>query len=199
MKTEQSQILVKNMETKADIRKRVLQVRNNLTKKEWEEKSQMILAKVISHPVFLEAEEIYCYVDFRNEVETKRLIEFCWEKKKNVAVPKIEENQMNFYYINSWEDVSSGYFGILEPHTMQSAEGKSVCVIMPGAVFDKNCNRIGYGKGYYDTYLQKHAEYNTIALAFDLQIEDYIPSEEHDIRPQTIITEEYTYVNEFTK
>ena len=182
------------METKQDIRNRVLKLRNNLSKKEWEEKSQKIVENVTAHPVFLSAEEIYCYVDFRNEVGTKRLIEKCWEMNKKVAVPRIEGSKMEFYYIKSWSDVRSGHWGILEPYTDQRAEANLACVITPGAVFDKCRNRIGYGRGYYDTYLYNHPSYNTIALAFDLQILDDIPFEEHDIRPQMIITEEHIYV-----
>ena len=191
---EQSQILVKNMETKADIRKHVLELRNRLSKMEWEEKSQRIFRKAVSHPVFINAEEVYCYVDFRNEVETKKLIQMCWQMDKKVAVPRIDGKEMRFYYIDSWKDLSSGHWGILEPHTKKEAEGESVCVVMPGAVFDKTCNRIGYGKGYYDTYLQEHPNYQTMAFAFEFQIADKIPAEEHDIRPQIIITEEHIYV-----
>ena len=70
------------METKQDIRKRVLEKRNYLNKQEWEEKSDKIFEKVITHPIFLHAEEIYCYIDFRNEVATRKLIETCWKLKK---------------------------------------------------------------------------------------------------------------------
>ena len=187
------------MEAKQDIRKRVLEKRNGLNKQEWEEKSDMILEKVISHPIFLRAEEVYCYVDFRNEVATRKLIEKCWECEKKVAVPKIEGKKMTFYYISSWMDLSAGHWGILEPQASEEAKGESVCVIMPGAVFDKKRNRIGYGKGYYDTYLHEHPRYETIALAFELQVEEEIPYEAHDILPQIIVTEEQVYDEKFAK
>lgn len=181
------------MEAKKDIRKRVLDIRNSLSKRDWEEKSHIIIEKVTSHPIFLEAEEIYCYINFRSEVNTRNLIEQSWKMNKKVAVPKIENQEMKFYYISSWEDVSSGYWGILEPHTNQIANGTSGCMIMPGAVFDKARNRIGYGGGYYDKYLKIHPSFKTIAIAFELQIENQIPCEEHDILPQLIVTEEKTY------
>ena len=182
------------MVTKADIRKSVLEKRNCLDKQEWEEKSSIIFEKVISHPIFLKSEEVYCYIDFRNEVGTRKLIEACWSFGKKLAVPRIEGHSMKFYYISSWEDISKGHWGIIEPHTESLAEGENVCVVMPGAVFDKKRNRIGYGRGYYDSYLHKHLEYKRIALAFELQMEDEIPAEEHDILPNIIITEEQIYV-----
>ena len=181
------------MEAKQDIRKHVLAVRNALTMEEWNEKSMQIFSKIIAHPFFLESEEIYCYIDFRNEVGTRRLIETAWKIHKKVAVPKIEGNEMQFYYIDSWDDVSVGRWGILEPSNARLAEGKSVLVIMPGSVFDINLNRIGYGGGYYDKYLSKHDEYTSIALAFEFQIFDSIPTEIYDIKPQCVITEEKIY------
>lgn len=181
------------MEAKKDIRRCVLEIRNSLTKKEWEEKSLVIYDKLISHPFFLESEEIYCYIDFRNEVGTKKIIETAWDMNKKVAVPKTEEKQMNFYYIHSWEELEEGRWGILEPKNGQLAEGKNVCVVLPGSVFDKNRNRIGYGRGYYDSYLEQHADYKKIAIAFELQILDEIPTEMHDVKPQCIITEETIY------
>ena len=53
------------MESKKDIRKRVLQKRENLTHREWEEKSRLIYDKVVSHPFFLQTDTIYCYIDYR--------------------------------------------------------------------------------------------------------------------------------------
>lgn len=180
------------METKKDIRKHVLEMRSNLSKEEWQEKSSIIYERLIMHPFFQKSDELYCYVDFRNEVETRKIIEKAWQLNKKVAVPKISDG-MNFYYITAWDEIEPGHWGILEPSTGRLAQGENVCVIIPGAVFDLCKNRIGYGKGYYDSYLKAHSDYKTIALAFQLQILDEIPTESHDICPQVIITEENLY------
>ena len=60
------------MDTKRDIRKRVLSYRDSMDKKEWEENSRKIQDCVLTHPFFLESNNIYCYVDYRNEVVTKK-------------------------------------------------------------------------------------------------------------------------------
>ena len=60
---------------------------------------------------------------------------------------------------------------------------------MPGVAFDRNKNRIGYGKGFYDSYLTLHSQFDTIALAFDCQIVESIQTESHDIIPHYLITE----------
>lgn len=181
------------MESKKDIRKRVLNIRNLLEKEEWEEHSDKIMKAVAAHPFFLKADEIYCYVDFRKEVATKKLIEEAWKLSKKVAVPKIEDGTMNFYYIESMEELTTGYYGILEPKSKKAANGNQVLVIMPGSVFDKERNRIGYGKGYYDRYLAVHPDYHTIAIAFDFQVLDEIPTDAYDIKPEVLITEDKVY------
>lgn len=66
-------------------------------------------------------------------------------------------------------------------------------MIMPGVVFDINCHRIGYGKGFYDRYLNRYPTLDKIALAFDLQIVDHIEAESHDVNPQSVITESRIY------
>lgn len=182
------------MVKKQDIRKNVLHQRNLITEKEWNEHSQEIYKKVVTHPFFLNADEIYCYIDFRREVGTRRIIEEAWRLGKRVAAPRIESSEMNFYYIDSYSELESGYFGVLEPTGKEKAEGKQVLVIMPGAAFDKERNRIGYGKGYYDRFLVKYHTYRTLALAFELQMVSDVPNEPFDVKPDQIITEEKIYV-----
>lgn len=182
------------MESKKGIRESVLAVRKCLSEKEWIEKSCLIFQTVISHPFFLNSDEIYCYMDYRNEVETKRIIEAAWQMGKKVAVPKVFGDVMEFFYIENFTELHPGTFNILEPEENTPANGKNALVLMPGAVFDKNRNRIGYGRGYYDRYLKQHPKYKTMALAFEFQVLEKIPSEAHDIRPQIIVTEENVYV-----
>lgn len=182
------------MGLKKDIRKRVLIERNRISDKDWAEKSEQICKKVISHPFFLTAEEVYCYIDFKNEVGTKKIIETAWRLGKRVATPKVTGDCMEFYYIESFDDLFPGNWGIMEPTSQKPAGGTNVLVVMPGSVFDKKRHRIGYGKGYYDHYLAKHPDYQTMALAFELQMLENIPTAAHDICPQIIVTEEHLYV-----
>ncbi len=182
------------MESKKDIRKCVLAKRNCISNQEWEEKSRLICEKVVTHPFFLDSNVIYCYVDYRNEVCTRGIIETAWKQGKKVAVPKVNSDEMEFHYIQSFEDLKEGYRGIHEPKKQHlTDDAQNVLVIMPGAAFDIACNRIGYGKGYYDKYLHAHPNYKTLALAFELQMVENIPAEEYDICPNLIITEENTY------
>ncbi len=187
------------METKRDIRKRVLSYRDSMDKKEWEENSRKIQDCVLTHPFFLESNIIYCYVDYRNEVGTNSIIKKAWGLGKRVAVPKIEGEDMNFYYISDFSDLKEGYRGILEPERKVPANDTHALVIMPGVAFDKNRNRIGYGKGFYDKFMDKHPTFHTIALAFECQMLDAIDADEFDYQPEVLITEERLYDERITE
>lgn len=129
------------METKRDIRARILEKRTHMTQEEWEFKSDLILKRLMEHPFFVEAREIYCYMDYRREVGTRRIIEKAWELNKKTAVPKVCGDDMEFYYVQRFDELEKGYSGICEPVTKKKAKGDSVLVLLPGSAFD----RIGTG------------------------------------------------------
>ncbi len=182
------------MESKKDIRKRILEHRACMSPKDWEEKSRIITQKVVSHPFFLCADAIYCYVDYSHEVGTRSIIEHAWKAGKKVAVPKIVDDYMEFYYISDFSELAEGYRGILEPVVATTpARDEKTLIIMPGVAFDKSHSRIGYGKGYYDAYLQGHTDCDTIAICFEMQMVNQIPVQPHDFKPNIIITEENIY------
>ena len=61
---------------------------------------------------------------------------------------------MNFYYITSLDELENSDMGIPEPKPVNPADDEFALMVMPGVAFDKNMNRIGYGGGYYDRYLE---------------------------------------------
>jgi len=68
-------------------------------------------------------------------------------------------------------------------------------IINPGVVFDRQLNRVGYGKGYYDRILvRKRKDAKVIAVAYEFQVLDEVPAEKHDIKMDMIITEENIYM-----
>lgn len=181
------------MVSKKDIRKSILQKRGQLTDRQWIIQSTAICKKVLEHPLFIHSDCIYCYVDYKREVGTRVIIESAWKLGKKVAVPVVHGEDMHFGYLSSWDELEEGYKGILEPSYFSPAEDKTPLVIIPGVVFDRQRNRIGYGKGYYDKFLERHPKCKTLAIAFELQLVDEIPAEPFDIRPQVLITEDHVY------
>jgi 5,10-methenyltetrahydrofolate synthetase len=178
------------LDKKTAIRKTVLALRNGLTlAQKWEQEKQ-IVENVLDSPEFEMYQAIYTYVGMGSEVDTRVLIKKALALGKKVACPKIEDGEIEFYYINGLEDLLHGSFGIPEPIGEQLAMDENALVVVPGIAFDYGKQRIGYGKGYYDKYLAKYPWYKTIGLAFQIQIMDSLPSESFDIALELIATEE---------
>lgn len=189
------------MESKKEIRKRILHKRARLEEQKRHEYSLAIAKKVITHPAFREADEIACYMTHGHEVDTQEIIKEAWRLHKKVSAPKVFGDDMEFYYFQSFSELAPAAYGILEPPGEHLAKtvGKHCLMIIPGAAFDPCGARIGYGKGYYDRYLERAPECIRMALGFSFQVVKQIRQEEHDIRMNYIITEEREYVTEFTK
>lgn len=151
--------------------------------------SQECVSKVLQFPELLEANTVCVYMPTGNEIDTSAIIQYCLENQKRVAAPRIEGDTMEFYYFQSIVDLKQGAYDIWEPTGTERVTDEESVVIMPGVAFDLDCNRIGYGKGYYDKYLSKHPNMKKIALAYEFQIVGKIKREIHDIRPEMIVTE----------
>ena len=126
-----------------------------------------IAQRLFSCALYQEAEEIFCYASYGSEADTSRIIAESLRLGKRTAVPKvIGERRMEFYYISGMDELSPGYRGIPEPAGTAGTEalpGRDTLIILPGAVFDRTGNRLGYGGGFYDTYLAAHPQARTIS------------------------------------
>ena len=188
------QIWVKNLLTKKEIRKEYLKKRKDLPVWTRQEHSDKILELLSEDQIFKQADTILAYVSTEYEVSTKKLIELCWSLRKNVAVPKVTGvHQMEFYKIESFDELCPGYKGILEPESLCEINPQEALMIIPGTVFDASGQRVGYGGGYYDTYMKEHPEYVRAAVAFSVQIAEKVPVEAHDMKMDYIFTEKGVY------
>ncbi|MCI5701123.1 MAG: 5-formyltetrahydrofolate cyclo-ligase [Lachnospiraceae bacterium] len=182
------------MTDKKSIRKEIFQRRKSADPEALIEKSRRICERVMELEAFQSSDTLFTYVDFNREVETCLLIRTAWAMGKKVAAPRVSGKNMDFYLIEKMEDLEPGYFGIPEPIAAQPLACDEACIlIVPGVAFDQNCHRAGYGQGFYDRYLEKHPNHKTVAVAFDFQIVDEVPSETTDICPQLVITETAVY------
>ena len=183
----------KNMEikTKKQIRAEVKKYRNESSVESIFENSQKICEQFLDLSEYQKASTIFAYMDCKNEVQTRSIIEQCWNDGKSVAVPKVFGEQMKFYQIFSYDDLEDGYFGIQEPkhENLNEIICEDGLMILPGVAFDEKRHRIGYGGGFYDRYLELHPGMKKIALAFEFQIYDSVPFEVFDQQPEKIITE----------
>lgn len=175
--------------TKQEIRKQILKVRRNENSEKLLRLSEIITEKLMFMDIYRNSGNIISYVSYNHEVDTINLINKSLDIGKKVLVPKVYGNEMLFHRINSISELVPSALGILEPSNDNIIEPEDGIMIMPGAAFDRNRNRIGYGGGFYDRYIAGHGGLYKIALAYDFQIVPEIPAKAHDIRPDLIITE----------
>jgi 5-formyltetrahydrofolate cyclo-ligase len=158
-------------------------------------KDSLIKEMLFSLPEFGSARTILCYASFRSEVETSGIIRESLVSGKKVVLPKVdrERRRLQLYEVKDVSELSPGYMGIPEPSlTDERSTGiKDIdLVIMPGAGFDISGNRLGYGGGYYDILLAEGGkETPKIALAYEEQIVESVPSEGHDVKVDIIVTD----------
>ncbi len=185
---------------KRELRTKYIAKRQTIPTEVKQEKSRQILERIVELPEYQKAENILAYASRKGEVITDEIILDALSLGKNVFCPKVtdvERSQMEFVRINSLEEMSEGAFGIREPQMNESSDvakeldPENTLVIMPGAVFDRQLNRIGYGAGFYDRYLKKYPFYRTVALCFACQIADeVIEADVNDVKPGMLITED---------
>ncbi len=187
----------KRMTDKQSIRSKYLAARNALTRDERLDKSKLIWEQLQKEKEYREAEVLLVYMDYRSEVVTTSFVEELLEdKKKRIFAPTVEGMYISFYEVTSVTELVSGYQGIREPVSGikrkfdEEIMKKYKCLLLvPGSVFDTGMGRMGYGKGFYDRFLEKHDSVIKAGLAFDCQIAKKVPEEAHDIKMDMIITE----------
>jgi len=139
--------------------------------------SQTIFNTMVTLPCFKEASVIGVYISTQGEVDTYQLINaYC--SSKTIAVPKVEGQTMSFFAIDSLDEASEGYYGILEPVTDRFVAPDDIdLMIVPMLAFDHHGQRVGYGGGFYDRYLPL-VSCPTVGLAFSFQeVENAFPSD----------------------
>jgi len=179
------------------LRKEILAARNRQTQAEIETKSRAIQNNLLALEQIKNHQYIFVYVSFRSEVATLMLIDALIKKGKTVIVPitRVQEKRLDAIHINNRAtDLIPGYCDIPEPteelcKTSEIAPEEIETILLPGSVFDKRGGRFGYGGGYYDRFLAKVPTANRIGLAFDLQIIDKAPLQEHDEILDLVVTE----------
>lgn len=180
---------------KTSVRKKILAKRNSITKKFVNEASKKIYKRLINTSEYNNAKTIMFYVSKDNEVETRSMIEDTIKKSKKICVPKTDRlnHKLHPVMIKDMDsDLELSHFGLHEPRLDR---GKLVSItkidliITPGIAFDRDGYRLGWGKGYYDRFLENTGNIPKIGLAFDFQIIPQLPRDSHDIPVDIVITE----------
>lgn len=171
---------------KKELRSHIKALKRQHTKVSLIEQSSLILNKLESHKDFIEAKTVMLYSSLPDEVQTIEFIEK-WRHKKRIILPTVVGDDIIPVELTDDTDFAIGDFNILEPQN-KPYNGSYDLIIVPGVAFDKNGNRIGRGKGYYDRFLSKHMDIKRIGICFDFQLIEEVPTEDNDIRMHEIIS-----------
>ena len=191
---------------KKDLRKERLVRRGALSKQMRYEKSKVIAERVTQLEPFKMSNKVLLYAPIRNEVETEEIYCIAKELQKDIYYPRVIGTEMEFYRMDETTELELSKYGILEPKPESTVvyvpdDEDTIFVVLPGAVFDRDGNRIGYGGGYYDKYLHwlgdqvPPKQICKVAVAYECQLVEsgLIEKEIHDIRMDYVITESEEY------
>lgn len=181
------------MTDKKLLRKEMRARRKSLTEFERENFSNEITEKFLAQEIYKTSEIIMAYVSMAEEVQLQKIFTDAFNQKKILAIPLIiGKGEMLAVEVPNFDALEIGEFGILTVRKDLRkiiAPEKINCIIVPGAAFDLNFNRLGLGGGYYDKFLPRAVNAKKIALAYDFQIVENVPTESHDFKVDMIITE----------
>jgi len=180
------------------LRKEILAKRKDIEKVEKEKMDQNILEQFHDSKFYKEATNIFVYISYDSEINTRLMINKALKDNKKVYVPRteFETRIMDAVEIKSFDNLIKSNYGILEPSKNEPCINPNELdlIVVPGVAFDRNGGRMGYGAGFYDRYFKKITKDNIeritkLALAYNFQVLDKVPMNEQDVPVDFIITE----------
>ena len=175
---------------KKELRAWIRQQKRAMTDDQIDSASRRLGELFRNHPLYQNADTIYGYLPYNQEVRTVPMLEQAIRDGKRVAVPKVIGEEMKFFYLTDFV-CQLGYCNIPEPTGEEpEAHDPKALVLMPGLAFDREGRRIGYGGGFYDRFLSAEPEHPTLALCYGFQMVEQLPVEEFDIPVDVVIWDE---------
>lgn len=185
------------MQTKAELRRRLLAAREAMLPADRAAWSARITERLLALPEMQEAERVLFYASLAEEVDTWPLLHAWLDRGRPPLLPGVERRGGPLWAApvrDLGADLRPGAFGILEPDRRRTGavDWRTIqVVVLPGLAFDLRGYRLGRGAGYYDRSLRELApEARRIGLAFECQVVECLPAERHDVPVHRVVTEE---------
>ena len=132
---------------------------------------------------------IGCYVSMKDEADTLAFLSWAFQNGKQIAVPKVRENTLDFYEIDSFDSLKPGCFGVMEPFEGRPVSADEIdLMFVPLSSIDRKGGRVGYGRGYYDSVLSDSM--HKAGIAFREQEVSRIETDSNDVRLDEVIVPE---------
>jgi 5-formyltetrahydrofolate cyclo-ligase len=185
-------------EAKRSLRREKLRWRGSLSAEEARLKSERIAGALKALPEYASARTILFYVSAKpNEVDTHCLIREALSSGVRVLVPvtDFDHNTLTISELKDMGELAPARFGLLEPKpgSLRPVNpNEADVIIVPGVAFDRECRRLGFGGGYYDRLLSR-AHGAAIALSYEGQLVDKVPTDSNDAPADILVTESRVY------
>lgn len=177
---------------KKKIREQFLKIRKNKYFELNEKNKSFISSEIKKICIQKKISRLGFYYPINFEIDIVKVISKIKIKNLKVYLPVVEKNNsMSFREWKSSEPFYVNRFGILEPNK-NNKKVKPQVVIVPLVAYDQNKNRLGYGRGFYDRFLNKISNQKkvlSLGMAFSFQRVKKIPTEKHDKKLDYILTE----------
>lgn len=186
-------------ERKRELRRHLREVRKDMGTEARSSADAVIEERLCASSEFLQADVLLTYLDFGPEVRTRGIIERAWASGKIVAIPWCVPgtHEMRWYKVTSFDALVRSKLGVEEPVPDDANEqplgtGERMLALVPGLTFDPAGYRLGYGGGFYDTFLAGF-DGVSVGLCRKAQLSDDLRAEgvidEHDLPVQFVVTD----------
>jgi 5-formyltetrahydrofolate cyclo-ligase len=188
-------------DNKAALRARVIAARDALPIDTRCEHAARITRQLFGLDAYRNASCVLAYMSFGSEFDTGVLVADALAHGKQLCLPRVDRVAQNIeiHCVENIErDLRVSAWGIREPRAdiPRADLDKIDFVLVPGVAFTPRCERLGYGRGYYDRLIARFAQRPPlVAAAFELQVRDEIPLTARDQRVDIVITETSFYCN----
>lgn len=178
---------------KDQIRAHIKTRKSLLTNAEKIESARKVFDRLENSAAFALAENILMYHSLPDELSTREFIDK-WAGRKNFFLPRVNGVNLDILPYNR-SRMALGSFHIEEPQGDDTTDMAVIeLVVVPAIAYDRNGNRVGRGKGYYDRLLRDTSA-TKIGVGYDFQLlEEDIPAEAHDVSVDVVITETHRIV-----
>lgn len=192
-------------EEKIRLRKKFSDTREMLDEAEKGRMDKLIFDNFTSLVSYRYADTLLMYYPKSKEVDTLPIIKAALASGKKVALPVCHDDgyEMSYSYIGSLEDLEKGKYGILAPKKnckkfIKEDVHRSIIIVVPALAFDNKGYRLGYGKGYYDRYMDGLVAVS-VGLAYSQFVVDDLPVGRYDLACNLLVTEKGVKIIEVHK
>jgi 5-formyltetrahydrofolate cyclo-ligase len=131
---------------------------------------------------------IHSYMTMGSEVDVRPLLQKALDKGLQVVVPKtLRKRQLQHLVLTDLKNTEAGIFNTYHPKDASEYTGEYDLILVSGLAFDPRGYRVGYGGGYYDTFLADQQAALRVGVCYPFQLVAEVPVEEHDVRLDRVV------------